>query len=332
MNKVLIFISFLLLFTTQIYAQKKLIAFSSDASKNDKQQIFIMDEDGDNVQQVTFMTLDCYSPRFSPDGRKIIFSATNRISDYLYMINLDDTSTFRFPAFIDGGVDPDFSSDGKTLLYRSEKDLDNNIYIMEFDTGESFVISDGSLSTHAEFSKDGYKVVYSSSMTQNFDLVVLNLLDTTDDAQKTIVSTKDAEIYGTFSPDGAKIAFASFDINYRGTLRICDINGKGVKAVSTGGSSFNPKWSPDGNFLAFVSDKAGSFNLYICKPDGSGLKQLTSEKGNVIEYDWSGDSQKIVYDNQQTGVSSIWIIEVESGSKQNLTGDKANNITPTLQY
>lgn len=333
MNRFLIVVFTVLLSFANSYSQKKLIAFSSDATKNDKQQIFIMDEEGDNVRQIAFLDLDCYNPRFSPTGTKIVFCATNVISDYLYVVDLADTGTYRFPMFLDGGIDPVFSDDGTMLMYRSEKEEENNVYIMDMATGESFVVSDGSLATHAEFSHDGNRIVYSSSLEQNFDLVVVNLLDTTDKAQQTIVATKDAEIYGTFSPDGTKIAFSSFDINYKGTLKVCDDKGKNVKVISSGGSSYNPKWSPDGNLLAFVSDKSGGkFNIYICKPDGSSLRQLTSENGSTVEFDWSGDSKKIVFDSQSSGVSSVWIIDVEKGTKQNLTGDKANNITPTIQH
>jgi TolB protein len=322
---------FFILITLSAYSQKKLIAFSSDASKNSKQQIFIMDEDGKNVKQISQLDMNCYAPKFSPDGSKIVFCANNRVTDLIYMIDLNDTSTFRLPNFIDGGLDPVFSPDGSLLLYRSEKDEDNNIYIYELETGESYPVSDGSLSTHAEFSPDGNKIIYSSSMSQNFDLVILDLNDTTENAQKTIVATKDAEIYGTFHPDGRLIAFASFDINYKGTLKTCDIEGKNIKIISSSGSSFHPKFSPDGNYLAFLSNKSGKFCIYICKPDGSSVKQLTSEKGNTVEFEWSSDSRKIVYDSQEDGVSSIWIIDVETGNKKNLTGSKANNITPSIQ-
>lgn len=322
---------FIIVCVSITHSQKKLIAFSSDATKNDKQQIFIMDEDGDNVKQVAYLGLDCYSPKFSPDGNTIVFSATNQISDYLYMIKLDDTASYRFPMFVDGGLDAVFSADGSMLMYRSEKDENNAIYIMDMSSGETFAISDGSLATHGEFSHDGNKVVYSSSATENFDLVVLNLTDTTENAQQVLVATKDAEIYGTFSPDGQKIAFASFDINYKGTLKVCDDKGKNIKVISSSGSSYNPKFSPNGKYLAYVSDKSGGFEVYVCKPDGSGMKQLTSEKGNVIEFDWSSDSEKIVYDSQSEGVSSVWVVDVEKGSKQNLTGDKANNVTPSFQ-
>lgn len=331
MKRILSIAFALSIFIGQAYSQKKLIAFSSDATANDQQEIFIMDIDGDNVQQVSFLDLDCYAPKFSPDGKKIIFSGTNRISDYLYMVNLEDTATFRFPMFIDGGLDPIFSSDGKSLLYRSEKDMSNALYVMDFETGESFEVSDGSLATHAEFSHDGTKIIYSSSATQNFDLVSLNLMDTTDKAQTVLVATQDAEIYGTYSPDGQRISFASFDINYKGTLKICDDKGKNVKVVSSSGSSYNPKFSPDGKYLAYLSDKSGSLDIYLCKSDGTGSRQLTSEAGNTVDFNWSGDSKYIVFDSQQEGSSGVFIIDVEKGTKQNLTGNKANNITPDIQ-
>ena len=332
MRVYLVLLAIMAIFTTVTYAQKSqktLIAFSSDATKEDKQQIFVMDEKGDGVQQVAHVTgLDCYAPKFSPDGTKIVFSATNILSDFIYMVDLNDTSTFRFPKFIDGGTNPHFSPDGRFLIYRAEKNDDNAIFIMDITTDSAYSVSDGSLSTHPQFSKDGSKIVYSSSASENFDLVVLDLDDTTEHAQKTIASTKDAELYGTFSPDGKRIAYASFDINYKGAIHIVGVDGKGNKTVTSGSSAYNPKFSPDGKYLAFVWDKSGTFEVYICSADGSGVKSITSKKGNTIEFDWSGDSKKIAYESINDDVSSISVVDVESGKKENLTGEKANNVNP----
>ena len=309
-----------------------LIAFSSDATQNDKQQIFIMHLNGDGVKEVCYKDLDCINPKFSPDGRKIVFCGTDVISDYLYMIDLDDSSTFTFPKFIDGGTDPVFSPDGKYLMYRSEKNDGNAIYILDIAADESYPISDGSLSTHAEFSPDGNKVIYSSSLNDNFDLVVLDLNDTSDNAQKEIADTKDAELYGTFSPDGKSISYSSFDINYKGTVHICSADGSNNVAISKGmGSSYNPKFSPDGTKLAFVSDKTRNFEIYVCDSAGSGLRQLTNKMGNTVEFDWTEDSKKIAYESMDESVSSINVIDVETGESENLTGEKANNINPCIQ-
>ncbi len=311
---------------------KKLIAFSSDATSNDKQQIFIMDENGDGVKQVCQKNLDCISPRFSPDGRKIVFIGTNIVSDFIYMIDLDDTSTFRMPKFIDGGSDPQFSPDGGYLVYHSEKNLDNNVYTIDLKTDSIKIVSDGSLSTYAKFSPDGKKIIYSSSAYANFDLVVQYLGDTTADALATIADSQDAEIYGTFSPDGKLIAYSAFDIKYKGTMHLCNSEGENNIVISRGmGTSYNPKFSPDSKKLAFVSSTGANMEIFICNTDGSGMKQLTNKSGNTQEFDWSGDGKKIVYENLKEGVSSINVVDLETGKTENLTGDKANNINPNFQ-
>lgn len=339
MHKYLV-VSAILAMTFAVYAQssisskylKPLIAFSSDATPNDKQQIFVMDVHGDELKLVCFKDLDCYNPRFSPDGRKIVFCATNIVSDFIYLIDLDDSTTFTFPKFIDGGTDPVFSPDGRYLMYRSEKNDNNAIYILDIQSDQSFPISDGSLSTHAEFSPDGSKVIYSSSLDENFDLVVLDLNDTSDNAQKTIANSKDAEIHGTFSPDGRFVAYSSFDIYYRGTIHICNADGSNNITVSKGmGSSYNPRFSPDGSKLAFVSDKTGNLEIYTCNTDGSNLTRLTNKNGSTVEYDWSADSKKIVFESMEESVSSINVLDLESGEIADLTGEKANNINPCIQ-
>lgn len=329
----LILSAVIILFSASSYAQNsKLITFSSDATTEDKQQIFIMDMSGDGVKQVAHVQgLDCFSPKFSPDGKKIVFTATNVVSDYVYMVNLDDTATFRFPKFIDGGINPYFSPDGKYLIYRCEKNDDNAIFLTDLETDSSYSVSDGSLSTHPQFSKDGSKIVYSSSADGNFDLVVLDLEDTTENAQKTLAASKDAELYGTFAPDNKSVAYASFDINYKGAVHICSLTGKSNKTVTSGGSAYNPKYSPDGKHLAFVWEKGGNYEVYMCNPDGTGIKQLTSKKGNTLEFDWSADSKKIAYESINEEVSSISVVDVETGKKDNLTGEKANNINPSFQ-
>jgi Tol biopolymer transport system component len=41
-----------------------------------------------------------------------------------------------------------------------------------------------------------------------------------------------------------------------------------------------PKWSPDANWIAFHSDRSGTPEIYLIKPDGGSLWQLTSNDKN----------------------------------------------------
>jgi len=71
--------------------------------------------------------------------------------------------------------------------------------------------------------------------------------------------------------------------------------------------------------------------VYVCGIDGTDMKQLTSKKGNTIEFDWSADGKKIAYESIKDAVSSINVIDVETGVSENLTGEKANNVNPCFQ-
>nr|MDQ3042042.1 S9 family peptidase [Acidobacteriota bacterium] len=58
----------------------------------------------------------------------------------------------------------------------------------------------------------------------------------------------------------------------------------------------NPKWSPDGNWLAFTSNrKDNKNNLYLLRLNGGEAEPLTDLKGNVSNFDWSPDGNQIAY-------------------------------------
>jgi tricorn protease len=59
--------------------------------------------------------------------------------------------------------------------------------------------------------------------------------------------------------------------------------------------STEPRWSPDGKYVAFVSDRSGRDEVWIADPDGSAPKKITeldNEKGAVV---WSPDSKELLY-------------------------------------
>ena len=61
-------------------------------------------------------------------------------------------------------------------------------------------------------------------------------------------------------------------------------------------SSTTPKWSPDGNWLAFTSNrKDNKNNLYLLRLNGGEAEPLTDLKGNVANFDWSPDGKQIAY-------------------------------------
>src|SRR6266704_2069562 len=90
------------------------------------------------------------------------------------------------------------------------------------------------------------------------------------------------------SPDGKTIVFELL-----GDIYTLPIEGGQAKLID-GGMAFDsqPKFSPDGQWIAFISDREGSENVWIMKADGSEPKQISKETNSEFASpNWTADGQ-----------------------------------------
>ena len=98
--------------------------------------------------------------------------------------------------------------------------------------------------------------------------------------------------------------------------------GTGLAERLTSGAAFDmqPRFSPDGKWIAFASDRDGLLNLWVMKPDGSGARQVSKEKQWYVNSPtWSPDSQylygrKHFVKERSLGAGEIWMFHV-SGAR-----------------
>src|SRR2546425_3697770 len=129
------------------------------------------------------------------------------------------------------------------------------------------------------------------------------------------------------SPDGKSIAFELV-----GDIFTLPIAGGQAKLIS-GGMAFDsqPKFSPDGQWIAFLSDREGSENIWIMHPDGTGVKQVSKDPNNEFTSPgWAPDGKYIFVSKAQFGIGSseIWMYHVDGGSGVQITKSKP---TPTTK-
>jgi TolB protein len=62
-----------------------------------------------------------------------------------------------------------------------------------------------------------------------------------------------------------------------------------------------PQWSPKGDVIMFTSDRDGDFELYTIRPDGSGLRRVTSAPGNNAHSVWSTDGTWVAFTGGRRG-------------------------------
>src|SRR6266436_2657990 len=129
------------------------------------------------------------------------------------------------------------------------------------------------------------------------------------------------------SPDGKTIVFELL-----GDIYTLPIEG-GVAKLVDGGMAFDsqPKFSPDGKWIAFISDREGSENVWIMHPDGSGVKQVSKDPNNEFASPgWSPDGNYIFVSKAGFGIETfeVWMYHVNGGSGVQITKAKPTPTTP----
>ena len=115
------------------------------------------------------------------------------------------------------------------------------------------------------------------------------------------------------SPDGETIVF-----DLLGDLYTIPIDG-GEATRITSGLPFDsqPRFSPDGAWIAYISDASGADNLWIAHADGSDAKALTHYKGGEIASPiWTPDSEYVIVSRVSAGIGgyALWMHHVKGGS------------------
>lgn len=80
-----------------------------------------------------------------------------------------------------------------------------------------------------------------------------------------------------------------------------------IQLTNSPESESDPKWSPDGKFLAFISSRdSGKAQVWLLDRRGGEAKRLTSEKNEVSDYEWSPDSRHLVLVMKDTLDSALY--------------------------
>ncbi|MBI5951338.1 MAG: S9 family peptidase [Chloroflexi bacterium] len=88
------------------------------------------------------------------------------------------------------------------------------------------------------------------------------------------------------------------------------------------------KWSPDGKWVSFISQETGRDELYLVKPDGMGLHQLTKTGHDVFQYEWSPSGKQILVVVNRGGSFELELLEVETETMSTLRKDTGVHSNP----
>lgn len=156
----------------------------------------------------------------------------------------------------------------------------------------------------------------------------LQIADADGQGAVTALNSADPIISPTWSPDGSKLAYVSFE-KKKPVIYIHSLaSGQRHVVANFKGSNSAPSWSPDGRRLAVVLTKDGNSQIYGINADGSGLQRLTQSYGIDTEPRYSPDGSSIYFTSDRGGSPQIYRIGSNGGEAQRVSFEGSYNVSP----
>jgi TolB protein len=158
----------------------------------------------------------------------------------------------------------------------------------------------------------------------------LQIADADGAGAETALASFEPIISPTWSPDGRRLAYVSFEAKKPVVYVHSIADGRRQVAANFKGSNSAPAWSPDGAKLAVSLSREGGSQIFLMNPDGSGLRRLTSSSAIDTEPRFSPDGKSIYFTSDRGGTPQIYRMPAGGGEPQRITFEGGYNVTPRI--
>jgi Tol biopolymer transport system component len=230
-----------------------------------------------------------------------------------------------------GDWEPAFSPDSQTLAFRRRISFgtDGDIYTQPIQGGEPKRITFNGESMMPAWTPDGQEIVFSQALPRKG----LYRISSHGGKAEALLEGGQFGLWPSLSRQGDRLTYS--ETIYDTDIWRIDLGSNGQplslsRLISSSQTDHTPQFSPDGTKVAFLSNRSGILQIWICDSDGRNPLRLTSygEPHGVGSPSWSPDGRFIAFDCSTSEFSDIFVMSAEGGPPRRLTEGTANSVVP----
>ena len=149
---------------------------------------------------------------------------------------------------------------------------------------------------------------------------------------QTVVRSGEPLMSPSWSPDGRKLAYVSFERG-NSAIYIQEI-ATGARELVTSFRGINgaPEFSPDGRRLALTLSKSGNPEIYVMDLASRALTQVTHQFGIDTSPVWSPDGNTLYFTSDRGGKPQVYQVPANGGSASRVTFQGSYNADPVVSF
>ena len=253
-----------------------------------KRALCVAPAEGGPERRLTDGSADDGLPRWTPDGRAVVFSSKRTGTWQLWQVAASGGRPTRLRTNGCEESQADVSPDGKTLAFLSNCDGPQSLWLMKVaDATPRLLVRHGRRTVlgNPHWNRDGRRIVFSSNHDLGHQIYVV---DAASGDERRLSGLLSGGCEPRFSPDGSKVAHVSR--GHRGsTSRLVETDlasGAEKTLVDWPALNYDPVYSPDGTELAFASNMTGEYQIYRLRLSDAKPYRVTSRPGEAREPDY----------------------------------------------
>lgn len=251
---------------------------------------------------------------FSPDGKKLAYNRVFREfrtwkryrggqADDVWIYDFDSKKTTRLLENPAQDIFPMWA--GNKIYFASDRTGTMNIFSYDLAAKtekqitffKDFDVKFPSIGGNSIVFENGGYIWKLDVATDKYEKVDIKIQDDFATGRDKMTEVGRAIAGWDISPDGNRAVFTA-----RGDIFTVPAKNGVTRnlTMSPGAHDRQPRWSPDGKYIAYISDKSGEDEIYIMPQDGKGAETRITKGGNVYKFSiaWSPDSKKILWHDQ----------------------------------